>query len=867
MWILTQDQNPTEDPTEGQESQTDSANRLNSLGAWLAGGVAILTGALTALGIASGDIERVLRNQPREAAIWLAMIGFGILAGAIVWKGAGGNRVERLQGSNLVLAALAVGAIGLFAIWPVLFDASSDSVDVVEQQPWRRVWLVLVLVLIALTIILTLVGRWAKRSRQASTTGRMADVSQRVDTRLDLQTRLLEGDRWLILLSGLGLAYIWLRFVSTGRNAALLVAIWFGLLTLLMFKQKIQIEVFTGLLVVGFLSFLIGTGGFFKLGIENTSAKDRPTVTAILHEDERGLLTLDATVHATGLLVSEHVVVAVEGLNSSAVLSDVFAGPGPRLRDTVADQSLAVLDSVQLLHLSRTGADQSGEVNVELELPIGGGLYERLRVSAFLASPDARDIIGQLESARTRIESELQREADAEVRLRDSLPDSDWQLAQRIFEAALVRDDLGSSLRAVASHHAAGSTTSDAGDSVWTQIRTGLIGPPTTVVRVDPNPLPGATTRTLSDEDDSDPDKEDKELVKPPILASWSSVLTPWLSELTDQSQAFLAEQLRQAFALMDGLETAASEQLQTSEDPSAADPAEAAKALKKVCGHLKIDCERKTTDDEEADLVKLKELRDNYNLVEPFASELQDRVDTVGAVADEAARAAMSLLDTAADRYLTDLLNENHAITYEDTAFSSQAALADVLLEIKSRGTLLSLLDDQERLENEFVRQRRGAQACNETVQRSGCTIVLVPEVQKRPTLEAALSETNGSRTVNISLTATEVSASDFVHLTVLIGESDTVVEHALEAIVGASRPGKLAEDFPVRLPASATYVCAWATLNRNVIVRSPATQVDQNGAAANPCTVTRPDRAQIELYLPASVTTSTVERTMSGD
>ena len=101
-----------------------------------------------------------------------------------------------------------------------------------------------------------------------------------------------------------------------------------------------------------------------------------------------------------------------------------------------------------------------------------------------------------------------------------------------------------------------------------------------------------------------------------------------------------------------------------------------------------------------------------------------------------------------------------------------------------------------------------------------------------------------------------------DSVNLVVLIGESRDTAEIALEAVIGASRPGKLEEEFPVRLSASATYVCASATLNRNVIVRSPLALVDPNGEPTNLCASTSHDRAHIELFLPASDSTTEFEQ-----
>lgn len=65
-------------------NEQNDKDPLVKLGTWLAGGQAIIIGALSALGVATGAIQRILRNNPEQAALWLAYIGFGVLSGVLV---------------------------------------------------------------------------------------------------------------------------------------------------------------------------------------------------------------------------------------------------------------------------------------------------------------------------------------------------------------------------------------------------------------------------------------------------------------------------------------------------------------------------------------------------------------------------------------------------------------------------------------------------------------------------------------------------------------------------------------------------------------------------------------------------------------
>jgi len=338
---------------------------MAGLGKWLAGGIGIVTAATAAVGIGSGDLERVLRNQTAQAMLYLLLVAVGIGSGVIVWQtaGSGGDDDEPTVG-GLALGGIALGAsaLALALFWPSLVSMSPAR--------WLAVGLGAVLLIGAFVLLLV---------RTPSGHGD--------DGRHDLTTFL--ATTFIVLASGVLLLAL---YVNSPRAGVVVAGVLVAIVALSWVGWPLRFSVSAVLVTVGFVAFSVGLSGFFALAVENTSAKDRPTINASLSVGGDGGLSLDVGVVAAGLRSDEHVLVTIEGLHSEVSLSDVRAGRGES-----AYRLTSFGDSAQPLHLSRTGPDQEGSVNLAMVVPVSPGLYERLRVNAFLVSAGSDDILGQIE--------------------------------------------------------------------------------------------------------------------------------------------------------------------------------------------------------------------------------------------------------------------------------------------------------------------------------------------------------------------------------------------------------------------------------------------------------------------------------------
>jgi hypothetical protein len=345
--------------------------RMAGLGKWLAGGIGVVTAATTAVGIGSGDLGRVLRNEAPRATLYLLLLGLGIGAGVVVWHTAGssgepGDKHSRVGGLALAVFGIAALVVALGLFWP-------DAVELTATR-WGAI---IVLVLFALAAFVVL---WRQSRREPSNRN---DVATYVATAAII-----------LSLAGVLLAFL----ATTARAGVILLGLVMAVLALTWVNWPISFSIDAILIVVGFIAFAVGLSGFFSLAVANSSAKDRPTIDASLSVDEGGSLALTAGVVASGLRTDEHVLVTVEGLSREVLLSDIRAGRGGALF-----RLTNFGDNTQPLHLSRTGPDLEGNVDLELVVPISPGLYERLRINAFLVSAESEDLLGQLEQLDRRV--------------------------------------------------------------------------------------------------------------------------------------------------------------------------------------------------------------------------------------------------------------------------------------------------------------------------------------------------------------------------------------------------------------------------------------------------------------------------------
>jgi MFS family permease len=351
-------------------ASSKNSDPVGNLGKWLAGGFAFITTIFGALGIAEGDIERIFRNQPGEALVWLLLVGIGIASGLVV------GYTEREKDKELSQWSLMFSTLGaVLVVVAALLPVITTRLEVPDASFWR--WSVVV------------VG-----SAGFVWSGRLLLRRLRGGPASDLDQTAYWPAMGLMASAGL----IWCSLTITSVRAALVVLgglLLFAGLARAVWPPRFHLR--AGVLGVGFIAFFVGLGGFFTLSVENAHAKDRPVITASLVETD-GEITLSATIEATGLSIDEHVLVTVEGLSRSEQLSTVKAG-----RSSAGGVLVPGGDSSQTLHLSRTGPDQTGAVNFEVSVPVSPGLYERIRISAFLASASSEDILGQLERLNRRI--------------------------------------------------------------------------------------------------------------------------------------------------------------------------------------------------------------------------------------------------------------------------------------------------------------------------------------------------------------------------------------------------------------------------------------------------------------------------------
>jgi hypothetical protein len=334
------------------------------VGKWLAGGLAFFTTLFTLIGATGGALERILRNEPGEATFYFALMGVGIASG-VVLAAIPNKKVHR---GEVMLVAVGVVLIASAFVLPSISARGG-----------------VVLALVSVLLLAALVS-WARRT---------------LDFRFGSRNRGNAG--WILGAAGLILLGI---FLVPTWSAALALAGVLALAVAIAYVLRDHEPRLRGLVVAGgFVVFFVGMAGLFQLAVESTSAKDRPSVTAKFITVD-GSVFIEATAKASGLRSDEHVLFEVEGLSLNEPLARHVAGLA---RAEPVDEREPGSDYAQTVYLSRTGPDENGEVDLSVLAPVSVGLYERMRVSAYLIQDDESDLSAREERARRGDDAERRR--------------------------------------------------------------------------------------------------------------------------------------------------------------------------------------------------------------------------------------------------------------------------------------------------------------------------------------------------------------------------------------------------------------------------------------------------------------------------
>ncbi len=401
----------------GMVENDTSGARMARLGKWLAGGIGVVTAATTAVGIGSGDLERVLRNEAPRALLYLMLVAIGIGSGVVVWQTAdsSGSEDDAPRAKGVALAGIAIGAtlMGLALFWP----------SRVAMSPTRWLAIAFAGILLVVALVELIRGRNGQGSNEEGSKAPGGNLSNRF-----LATAMI--------LIALGVLLIAL-YTTSMRAGVVIVGLLVAAIALAWVGWPLEFTTSSILVSIGFMAFFVGLSGFFALAVDNTSAKDRPTINASLSVGDTGGLTLQVGVVASGLRTDEHVLLTVEGLNSEIPLSDVRAGRGESVYRVTSFG-----DSAQPLHLSRTGPDKEGAVDLNTVVAVSPGLYERIRINAFLVSAGSNDVLGQLEQLDRRVAQDRADRVEYDESVGASAIPEDLQRARGLLDEQYRSGDL-----------------------------------------------------------------------------------------------------------------------------------------------------------------------------------------------------------------------------------------------------------------------------------------------------------------------------------------------------------------------------------------------------------------------------------------
>ncbi len=274
----------------------------------LAAGFAAVTAVFAFVGVGSGRVERILRNEYRLSLLWFILIGAGIMAGLFA----------AVAPRTLVRWSVAVAIIAIVAIIIGALVFAADDVLTVQGDVTtaRRVFTGL----IALAVLLVgLIGTFFLVVQFVDPYSGYVEATQEVVSRDGIEARGL-------------------------------------------------------IIIVGFVVFVGGFYGAFRLAAVSAATTERPNLSAKLVAEGQGL-AVEARVRAAGLRSDDHVLVIGEVDGRDDQLSRIYTG--------------------------RTGPDAEGKVDDTIRIPTPRGPYAALRFLAIISRSDQREPLSCLPEARS----------------------------------------------------------------------------------------------------------------------------------------------------------------------------------------------------------------------------------------------------------------------------------------------------------------------------------------------------------------------------------------------------------------------------------------------------------------------------------
>jgi hypothetical protein len=298
------------------------------------------------------DDKREEAQQPQDELTSLARrlaAGAGIVTALLTVLGITGGQLDRVLRNDPLLSLIAIGLLGLGIIMGIAVSEVRRSIPTGQLVFVLLTGLAFV-VLAASTVYLTLQG------------------SNPLD-RLDV-------------LGGLVVAFVslWVILLRVVKPRAIALA-------------------------AGVLLFLAGLVVLSVVSVTSKATKERPRVTGMLARNAAGWM-LEGRVSAQGLTRREHILIVVEGVDSGFPLAVNRAG---REYDNklVRPKEVSADDYHQTLMLTRVGPDSEGKIDIPIKTPISVGVYERVRIAAWLVTERYTNDVKRFEQGQAKLEESL----------------------------------------------------------------------------------------------------------------------------------------------------------------------------------------------------------------------------------------------------------------------------------------------------------------------------------------------------------------------------------------------------------------------------------------------------------------------------